>query len=329
MLDASHHSEFVGVYKALYQCSHEEALNVFAHQPDLMSAVNARERLGEPNKVQPNAKGPFSMKLFEPRLGGTVITYTDYIEYNVNVKSRDCSILDSPLTPEVFVHIYRVFLKLAFQYVKTAKNVVYRVVWGNFNCMIPPWKFRYESGDANAADILSKSSDIFKRESLFFPFFEDSGWSWLLVVRLAVAGKLEMSVYDFSSGENKAIRGAIQTVVKFLQESWSFFNPGQKMPSNLNDNKFQIKMETDTHTDVTMSGWVMLHVLECLAISSRYPQDIKTGVMDMREWLRTALLSPDDTVVTLTIEKLAQMELISFRPEQLVRLSQLAGCDLK
>lgn len=247
------------------------------------------------------SKSSWTLQLFNPTLGGIEIEETNCIEIDA---LKPVHIVDAPLTPDAFVHLYETVWKLAFHYIKTAKNGLYNIMWGNFSCILPPWKLQYESGAMKVADFLAKT-ELYKRECLFFPFFEDMGWAWLLVVRLhPIFG---MSIYDFSSGSNKTIDGTIDLVYKFLQEAWHFYNRKQFI-------RIQPKKENTPQVHVTMSGWWMLYFFESLVITSGPPLTLQ--VNDLRAWLKEIVPEKDKT-------------LVAFPPEQLVRLSQLARCDLK
>ena len=194
-------------------------------------------------------------------------------------------------------------------------------------------------------DLFASSSDIFLRESLFFPFFEDSGWAWLLVIRSVGSARPDWIVYDFSNGANaSAIALTTEWVAKFLAQSWAFFRGA---PDGKGAPRFDLMKPRFIKTpqvSVVVSGWYMLHTLECLMLTTNLPANYDKGVPEMRNWLR-------DVLVWLKNEPLAALALPLpeenadgestqpaydttdaprdyLHPDLVRRLSKMCGCNL-
>jgi hypothetical protein len=200
------------------------------------------------------------------------------------------SFTDAPLTWRFFWRVYREILSLFFLHLKSSEG---RSL--NFSCLSPAWRSHFDRSDAQkwVSEMLAQKSDIFARDEIYFPFFEISGWSWLLVLTRKEV-KIQLTIYDFSSSSDIALKAEIEEALidvrSFLKEAWEFYHSGEKPP--LNFEKIPVRPGVLHGLDVikaTTSGWYMLHTFQCLTCGGKVPRSVKNGARRMRQWLSNVM----------------------------------------
>ena len=258
------------------------------------------------------------------------------------MEMEESDICVAPLSPAVYNIIYAKIWLLAFEYVAATKRDVYRDNWGNFGCLNPPWRLRFQQKRLSIPEMFALSSDIFLRESLFFPFFEDTGWAWLLVIRSLGAARPDWIVYDFSNGANgSTIARTMECVAKFLAQSWAFFRGAPDGKGAPRFDAMKPRFIKTPQVSVVVSGWYMLHTLECLMLTTNLPVNYDEGVLEMRNWLRDVLCwlkkeplaSPEEDADGESTQPAndiidADAPRNFLHPDHVGRLSKMCGCSL-